>query len=193
MIEMIVSLGIFTVVALVAIGSLVRITDANRKSITLKTTINNLNFALESLSREMRVGSNYYCSSGAIGSISNASSGACPSSLQTTESTGGWTIAFKSSKRYSSGGVNCNLIYAYRYLDGTITKGEQANCQDTIEASEFSPLISADIIITDTIINVNNGDAPKAFFWFKGYSGARERERTEFEVQTSVSQRVGTS
>jgi prepilin-type N-terminal cleavage/methylation domain-containing protein len=193
LIEMIVSLGIFTVVALVAIGSLVRITDANKKSITLKTTINNLNFALESLSREMRVGDGYYCSSGAIGSISSASSNACPSSVQTANSIGGWTIAFRSSKRYSSGGINCNLIYAYRYLDGTITKGEQSDCQDTIEASEFNLLISTDIIITDTIVNVITGDAPKAFFWFKGYSGVREKEKTEFEVQTSVSQRIGTN
>jgi prepilin-type N-terminal cleavage/methylation domain-containing protein len=46
LIEMIVSLGIFTIVALISIGALVRITDANKKSITLKTTINNLNFAL---------------------------------------------------------------------------------------------------------------------------------------------------
>jgi prepilin-type N-terminal cleavage/methylation domain-containing protein len=36
LIEMIISLAIFTVVALVAVGALVKVMDANRKSINLK-------------------------------------------------------------------------------------------------------------------------------------------------------------
>ena len=61
LVEMIVSVAIFTIVAFVAVGALLKVIDANKKSQSLKTSINNLNFALESLSREMRVGSNYTC------------------------------------------------------------------------------------------------------------------------------------
>lgn len=193
---MIVSLGIFTIVALISIGALVRITDANKKSITLKTTINNLNFALESLSREMRVGGEYHCTSGSGQSITNPGllnenfhqsvANSCPNGL-----TGNWTISFKSTKKSGAYPNDCNLIYSYSYYkdEGTIKKAEQSTCGGSV--SEFNDLISRDIIITDTIVNVNVADQPKAFFWFKGYSGVREKERTSFEVQTSVSQRIG--
>ena len=191
---MIVALGIFTVVALVAIGALVRITDANRKSITLKTTINNLNFALESLSREMRVGGGYHCETGVARTISSS---VAQASCSISNPASGWTIAFKSSKKSGPPTDQCFLIYAYRYnadpSEQTIQKAEQTACHQDIVDADFDDLISKDIKITDTIVNVNidSGNQPKAFFWFKGYSGIRQKERTEFEVQTTVSQRVG--
>ena len=189
---MIVALGIFTIVALVAVGALVRITDANKKSITLKTTINNLNFALESLSREMRVGGTYRCESGLANFISSSIT---PQSCSSPS--GSWTIAFKSSRKSGTSPNECNLIYAYRYnadpSELTMQKAEQTACGQNIQDSDFNDLISRDIKITDTIVDVNvvAGSQPKAFFWFKGYSGVREKEKTEFEVQTTVSQRVG--
>ena len=61
LIEMIVSIAIFMIVALVAVGAFLKIIDLNNKSHTLKDSINNINFALDLMSRELRVGSNYYC------------------------------------------------------------------------------------------------------------------------------------
>lgn len=186
LVEMIVSLGIFTVVALVAVGALMKITNANKKALTLKTTINNLNFALESMSREMRVGSKYYCTSNTSSAVpANYTSSGC-------DVTGEWLIAFTSSKVVGS----CRLIYAYRYKVsggvGTLEKAQQdpSNCSNSITNSDFNQLISSDINITNSIISVNVTNQPKAFLWFSGYNGTREREKTEFSLQTSVSQRL---
>src|SRR4051812_23311158 len=67
LIEMIVSLAIFTVVAVVAVGSLVRVVALNRQAQTLQSSVNNLSFALDSMSREIRQGSALTCISGYAG------------------------------------------------------------------------------------------------------------------------------
>lgn len=53
------SVGVFTVVALIAAGALLAIADANRKAQAFKSVVNNLNFALESVARNLRTGSGY--------------------------------------------------------------------------------------------------------------------------------------
>lgn len=59
LIEMIMSVGVFTVVALIAAGALLAVADANRKAQAFKSVVNNLNFALESVARNLRTGSGY--------------------------------------------------------------------------------------------------------------------------------------
>ena len=54
LIEMIMSVAVFTVVALIAAGALLAIADANRKAQAFKSVVNNLNFALESVARNLR-------------------------------------------------------------------------------------------------------------------------------------------
>ncbi|MDP3661471.1 MAG: type II secretion system protein [bacterium] len=59
LIEMIMSVAVFTVVALIAAGALLAIADANRKAQAFKSVVNNINFALESVARNLRTGSGY--------------------------------------------------------------------------------------------------------------------------------------
>ncbi len=70
LLEMLVSLGIFTVVAVFAIGSLVRITALNRQAQTLQKTITNVSSALEMMSREMRMGSKFVGGSNSVSFLS---------------------------------------------------------------------------------------------------------------------------
>ncbi|TSC84080.1 MAG: Uncharacterized protein G01um101417_349 [Parcubacteria group bacterium Gr01-1014_17] len=67
LIEMIMSVAVFTVVALIAAGALLAIADANRKAQTFKSVVNNVNFALESVARNLRTGSAYSSTSFARG------------------------------------------------------------------------------------------------------------------------------
>lgn len=60
-VELIVSIGIFTVVAVAAVGALTSVIDANQRTQALTETNNNLNFVLKSMVREMRNGFNYGC------------------------------------------------------------------------------------------------------------------------------------
>lgn len=59
LIEMLMSVAVFTVVALIAAGALLAIADANRKAQAFKSVVNNVNFALESVARNLRTGSSY--------------------------------------------------------------------------------------------------------------------------------------
>lgn len=59
LIEMVMSVGVFTVIALIAAGALLAVADANRKAQAFKSVVNNLNFALESVARNLRTGSAY--------------------------------------------------------------------------------------------------------------------------------------
>jgi prepilin-type N-terminal cleavage/methylation domain-containing protein len=192
LVEMVVSLGIFAVVAVVAVGALLKITDANKKSQSMKTAINNLNFALESMSREMRVGTDYHCNypSAGIPSTLPDGSGGCESGIMGPESD--WYVAFNSTKRDLAG--DCNLIYAYLYDSASLTlrKAQQKECNDPLDVEDsFGELISPDVKIANAFIRVSSGGVqPKAFFWFKGHVGDRVRDTTEFELQTSVSQRI---
>ena len=179
LVEMIVSLAIFTIVALVAVGALVKVMDANKKSISLKTSINNLNFALESMTREMRVGRNDTCS------------GSLPMTLNKNNcemNSGTWYLAFNSSKDGPSG--SCKLIYIYKYDNNTIYKAEQTLCNVPIAESDFYPLISPDIIISNYILKTDNSDQPRVFLYIKGSSGVKEKYKTEFSLQTTISQRL---
>ncbi len=59
LIEMMVSVTLFTIVAMVSISTLISLSDANRKAQSMRIVIDNLNFALENISRNLRVGSDY--------------------------------------------------------------------------------------------------------------------------------------
>ncbi len=190
LLEMIVSLGIFAVVAVIAVGALLKISDANRKALILKTAVNNLNFALETMSREMRFGSNFSCAP-TTSSISRNG--------QTTNCFNGdrsWVIAFNSQYEgaYSNNINNrCKLVYVYAYnkTNGTLKKNQSKYCDDEIQdATRYFDVISPDIKIIDTDMAINTTNQPRVFMWLKGEVGARARDKVVFSVQTTISQRA---
>lgn len=195
LVEMIVSLGIFSVVAVVALGALVKIMTANRKAQSIQAAFTNINFALEAMSREIRVGTTYRCS--------NTTESYIASSLipKTCNINNGNTsvLAFKSAFKSTDG--SCNLAYAYRFiLDGSkfrLQKAEQANCfsatasGDSLTNASYRDVISSSgIVLQDYRLGVTDGVYPRVFIRLIGYAGDREGERTYFDIQTSVSQRV---
>ncbi|HEY5383439.1 MAG TPA: type II secretion system protein [Candidatus Paceibacterota bacterium] len=63
LIEMLVSIALFSVVMVMALGALLSLSVADRKAEALKSAVDNLNFALDSMSRVIRTGSGYHCGS----------------------------------------------------------------------------------------------------------------------------------
>lgn len=59
LIELIVSVALFTIILTTSLGGLLMVIDANRKAKAIKLVVNNLNLAMEGMSRELRVGSNW--------------------------------------------------------------------------------------------------------------------------------------
>ena len=175
LIEIIVSLAIFAVVSVVAIGSLLKVIDANKKAQALKTAINNLNFALEAMSREIRTGSEYE-----EGSVSV---------------TGGTDeITFRTSKDCED---DTALYLSYKYDATAKTLLKSSGCKNSPELSDYDPIVSADLTVTYLEFFVTNVETPDDIntqpmirMAIQGYSGLREKDRSYFSLQTIVSQRI---
>ena len=198
---MMVSLAIFTVVALVSVGAFLKVLDANKKSVNLKTTINNLNFALESISREMRVGKDYYYefSSNSLPSNVAYTFNSLPNDSGLSPENNHWLIAFRTAKTSrvhgNSIGAICNLIYAYRYdkTNKKIQKAQQdRDCDHSLTKDDFRDLTATEIKITNSRVRVDarSNRQPYAFFFIEGESGAKESEKVNYTIKNSVSQRI---
>ncbi|MES2409306.1 MAG: type II secretion system protein [Patescibacteria group bacterium] len=64
LIEIMVAVSIFALVMVVAIGAVLSIVSANKKSQAVSSVLTNLNFALEAMVRDLRTGYNYSCDGG---------------------------------------------------------------------------------------------------------------------------------
>lgn len=61
LIEMIVSLAVFSVVVTISVGALLMLIATNQQLQNEQSVMTNLSFALDSMTREIRTGTNYYC------------------------------------------------------------------------------------------------------------------------------------
>ncbi|MCC6198611.1 prepilin-type N-terminal cleavage/methylation domain-containing protein [Candidatus Nomurabacteria bacterium] len=68
LIELMVSLGLFTIVVMAAVSALYSVNIAARRVEAMRATLDNLNFAVESMSRTIRTGTNIACEGGVSGS-----------------------------------------------------------------------------------------------------------------------------
>ena len=168
LIEIMTALAVFLIVMTISMGSIVGIFDINRKSQSLKIVMSNLNLSIESMAREMRFSKRYHC--GALGDL--ASPNNCPA--------GDSAMSFL---------TNENKQFLYR-LNGTrIEKSEDGGLS-------FIPVTAPEITIEDLEFFVLGAGAaptntlqPKVFIKIKGYAGTKESSRTDFVLQTLVSQR----
>lgn len=197
LVEMIVSLAVFSIVAVVALGAMVKIVSANRKAQSLQASITNLNFALDAMSRELRTGSTYFCESN-NGAVDYKSS-----TLDKRSCTGGSvhnenndaTIAFIASDTIKTGtGSPCSAAHAYRFrhnTDGTYTlmKAVQTSCDTGISNTDFEKILDDAVNVVGYYLSVDNAEYQRATIRISGYAGAKEREKTYFDVQSTISSR----
>ena len=108
LLEMIVALGIFSIVAVIAVGSLVKISSLNRASQSMQAALNNSNYILESISREMRFAKEYHCIDG------TSYNGAESLGYRECNQAGDKGILFKTPKQDPT--RSCFLIYGYWFV-----------------------------------------------------------------------------
>lgn len=63
LVEMIVALAVFSVVITIAVGALLSLIASNEQLQNEQSVMTNLSFALDSMAREIRTGTNYFCDS----------------------------------------------------------------------------------------------------------------------------------
>ena len=202
LIEIIVSLAVFIVVAVIAVGAFLKILDANKQSQALQTAMNNANFSLDSMARDLRVGEDFNCYNSVSDITVSSLSGktACtPSLLQNqSPSTSVWpAIAFYSSEA-PPGGWSCpnSPIHIYRYnpTKGVIEKAEQTCSGSTPNPvgldSTFVPLTDPSFKIKSFGLDVDVTSQPKVFIFMTATAGSNVQNQTVFTIQTTASERI---
>jgi prepilin-type N-terminal cleavage/methylation domain-containing protein len=166
LLEMIVSLGVFSAAILIILGAILSINDAQKKMINIQAVEDNLRFALDTMSREIRTGSVYNCEGG--GSASD-----CPA--------GSPIFAFDSI----SGG---RIIYRWNSVNKSIEESED-------NGSTYYPITGNDLKIeklTFYVFGTGTIDfkQPRVTMIIKAFAGEeRIKTRSEFNIQTTVTQR----
>jgi len=167
LVEMMVSVSIFAIVMVMSLGALVMVLDANRKTQALKSVMNNLNFALESMTREIRFGMQY-TSCGSNGSN-------CIEVLANRDVDG--------DGDYDGG----DTIRYYLDVDGTQLMRRIGNSEIPVTASEVK-IDTLSFTITKNDVD-DSTTQPKVFLIVKGYAEPKTNLKTEFNLQTTISQR----
>lgn len=188
LVEIMVSLGLFSIVVVVAAGAFLKIVDADKKAQSLKTVINNLNFSLESMTREIRMGTSYYCTSSTSNIITD------PLSLVAAANVGSDCNSGTVFEFISQDGK----IIAYRYNKSDPNNAfiEKAEAPDLGEnLGTFYPVTAPpDVHVTTAFFKlegskVGDENPSKVFIFVKGYTAPKPKLRSDFTIQTTVSQR----
>ncbi len=178
LVEMMVAIAVFSVVMVTAMSALISVIDANNKAKSLKDAINNISFALEGISKDMRMGIDYKCSDPVTGSSIDRE-GNCIG--------GGQGISFISSK-------TGNPYVFYKFNGSQLWSCLGPNVSDCSSLSDYSPLTSSEVILDKVVFYVLNvGDAnkqPRMIMTVSGTAGptGKPKLQTSFDLQTGVSQ-----
>ena len=164
LIELMTSVTIFSVVMFISLTSILGVFDANRKTKSMKAVMNNLNLAIESMSKEMRYGENYHCgSTGVITEPQNCAGGDTSMSFISSDDT--------------------QITYAL----------SNSAIEKKVDGSDPYPITAPEAII-DTLtfytLGAGTGDTlqPKVLMMIKGHAGT-EGTASNFILETLVSQR----
>ncbi len=176
LIEVIISISIFIIVMVVSATSMLAVVSANRKAHAQKSIMDNISFALETISRGARFGSEFSCA-------------ADPVNVTNCVTTPGGLFRFKD--QYGT-------YHLYSLVNGRVAVQKNATLA-SLAASTVQYITAPEATITSLAFHVDGALAgrnsatsdyqPWAIVLVRGYSGATPKTRTDFYLETSVSQR----
>lgn len=160
---MLVSVSIFTLVMVITTSSIFTIIASNKKAESLRSVMDNLDFALESMSRNIRTGSAYQCVD---------TNGDCP----------GGDSAFRFASNQSVG-----VTVEYFLSNGSIMENDSnwSSGALAITASEIH-ISSLEFYLIGSA--ARDGLQPRVLISVFGTAGSGSTQ-TQFKIQTTLSQR----
>lgn len=176
LIELMVATSIFVIIMLAAMSSLFVLLNAGKNSRALRFAMDNVNFSMESMTRSIRMGTNYYClNAGDIGPTEHLTEGKnCPS--------GGTLISF-----LPQGSTTARVAYKW-HIDAN-SVGVLQRCD---ENGDCVSIISPDVNIEKLkfIVKGSETDDGQAsvYIIMKG-TVLVKGVPTSFSIQTMASQR----
>jgi prepilin-type N-terminal cleavage/methylation domain-containing protein len=171
LVELMVSLTVFSIIMLISTGVLLVMVDVNAKGQALYASYSNLTFALDSMTREIRTGRNYYC---------NTSENAWPSNGSVRDCANGTIIVF--DRGFSNEQMGYRLTSTGRI-------------EQRIADGEWFAITAEEVVVNEMVLDVestsnSDGEQPRVDIRVAGalYNGLAEP--TDFEISTRVVQRV---
>lgn len=172
LIELIVSMGLFITVLSISTAAIYTMGETNRRVQNIRVTMDNVNLAMEDISRNLRTGRTYHCApSGFI----------TPANLTGTDCTPGKnSIAFVSS---------AGRIVVYKQENERLWKSIDGGVN-------FIALTSPDLVVDDLVFEVVGAatlddEQPHVFISLTGTAGSTERAGSStFTLQTMATQRT---
>ncbi len=185
LIEMLVSLSLFTIVATMSVGTLLVLIGSNGRVVSEQSVMTSLTFALDSMSREIRTGSEYRCGSvaGVTGAAVTGSATAvndCP--------TGMVGLSFREAGTSITGGSSNNRV-AYYYQNNALWR--------KVGTSDAEQIVTGDVKITDVRFYVTGSNPitvgsdtvqPSVTIVIDAVASSSESSKP-FTIQTTVVQR----
>ncbi len=191
LIEVLVSLSLFTIVVTMSVGTLLVLIDANSKQQSAQSVATNLSFALDSMTREIRTGYFYECKSQSsqLTKTNGAVYSDCPA--------GASNFAFSESGGSLTGSMDSNRI-AYRYnpVSKSIERRLGNPSTDGVDWRAITaPAVqinTLEFVVTDTrpYSSGNNQKSPTVTIFISGTAGNITGLNTDFNIQTTVTQQI---
>lgn len=200
LIEMIVSLAVFTTVIGISVGSLLILIGSNRQLQTEQTVMTNLSFALDSMTREIRTGVHYYCESspntnGAnnifnpannLDTILGETVNDCTNGRAGNQSLHG--IAFSEGGDSITGGED-RILYYHDADDGKIYRRVGDGPAQSIVSSGIY-VTDADFYVTGSEPLSNNEETQSMVTIFIEARDINDPTNKAYKIQTTVTQRT---
>ncbi len=176
LIELLVSLGIFSVVMLAATAAYLSFISYNRQAQATSTIIHSLAYSIDSMARDLRTGDRYTCSGG------------CPS---------GSTVGSTEQITFTDAN-NCTVTYAT--ANSAIVRSEDSGTGCTVESN--LPITDPGVVVQKLLFFVRGTTAgdpiqPMITLVISGYACVPNTDcapgsagRIPFNVQTGATQRI---
>ncbi len=190
LIEMLVSVALFSVVMVVALGALLSMSVAIRRAEAINSAVNNLSSALDSMSRSVRTGTTFHCGSGGV--QTNAQD--CPS--PNPDSYFSYTAYDTSQVTYCLSDPAAATPSCYSGSPNTTCpSGKSCTILRSINGATFTTLTAPEVNIKFLGFYVEGsalGDnkQPKATVIISGTVPITSGQTSTFNIQTAITQRV---
>ena len=171
---MLIAISVFATVATMSVGTLLAISDAQQKILTLRITQDNLSYIFDTMGKEIRTGMSYHCGTG-IDDFSTDPRDCTDGGPSFTFSSGGNTVTYQvragQMERVFMGGTPSQAISVLTPSGVTIT-----NLKFYVRG----------------VLTSSSGDyyQPRVLIMIQGTAGAKERTKSSINIQTMISQRA---
>lgn len=191
---MLVAVAIFSIVMLISVAAILSIIGGNRKAQAVNSVVNNMNFALESMIRDIKTGFNYKC----LDFTTYISNSSAPGECTPTVAAGSDSNPFTFTSTLAIEGVGQPVEYKHGLTEdgiGTIYKTYSPSGSEGTPVT--IPLTSPQVDIKKFEMYVRNPepeDTPKAqpsvFLLIEGEAEIADNQISQFTLQTYISQRL---